>query len=50
MWPRWHDLEEIGYSRQYEVRLGLILSDYSANWHSQEVVIVDVSAGSLSIC
>jgi AraC family transcriptional regulator len=34
-----------------EVRLGLILSDYSANWHSSRGLLsIDVSAGSLSIC
>jgi AraC family transcriptional regulator len=34
-----------------EVRLGLILSDYSANWHrSTGLLSLDVSAGSLSIC
>jgi AraC family transcriptional regulator len=34
-----------------EVRLGLILSDYSANWHrSRGLLSIDVSAGSLSIC
>jgi AraC family transcriptional regulator len=34
-----------------EVRLGLILSDYSANWHSSKGLLsIDVSAGSLSIC
>jgi AraC family transcriptional regulator len=34
-----------------EVRLGLILSDYSANWHrSKGLLSLDVSAGSLSIC
>jgi AraC family transcriptional regulator len=34
-----------------EVRLGLILSDYSANWHSSRGPLsIDVSAGSLSIC
>lgn len=33
------------------VRLGLILSDYSANWHSSRgLVSIDMSAGSLSIC
>jgi AraC family transcriptional regulator len=34
-----------------EVRLGLILSDYSAEWHSSRGRLsIDVSAGSLSIC
>jgi AraC family transcriptional regulator len=34
-----------------EVRLGLILSDYSANWHSSRGLLsIHVSAGSLSIC
>jgi AraC family transcriptional regulator len=34
-----------------EVRLGLILSDYSANWHSSRGLLsIDVSSGSLSIC
>ena len=34
-----------------EVRLGLILSDYSADWHSSRGLLsIDVSAGSLSIC
>jgi AraC family transcriptional regulator len=34
-----------------EVRLGLILSDYSANWHrARGRLSIDVSAGSLSIC
>jgi AraC family transcriptional regulator len=34
-----------------KVRLGLILSDYSANWHSSSGLLsIDVSAGSLSIC
>jgi AraC family transcriptional regulator len=34
-----------------EVRLGLILSDYSANWHrSSGPLSISVSAGSLSIC
>ena len=34
-----------------EVRLGLILSDYSANWHSSRgLLAIDVSAGNLSIC
>jgi AraC family transcriptional regulator len=34
-----------------EVRLGLILSDYSANWHSSRGLLsIDVSAGNLSIC
>jgi AraC family transcriptional regulator len=34
-----------------EVRLGLILSDYSANWHrSRGLLSIDMSAGSLSIC
>jgi len=34
-----------------EVRLGLILSDYSASWHrSGGLLSIDVSAGSLSIC
>src|SRR5580692_5368508 len=34
-----------------EVRLGLILSDYSANWHrSRGLSSISVSAGSLSIC
>jgi AraC family transcriptional regulator len=34
-----------------EVRLGLILSNYSANWHSSKGLLsIDVSAGSLSIC
>jgi AraC family transcriptional regulator len=34
-----------------EVRLGLILSDYSAKWHrSRGLLSLDVSAGSLSIC
>jgi AraC family transcriptional regulator len=34
-----------------EVRLGLILSDYSANWHrSRGLLSINVSAGSLSIC
>ena len=34
-----------------EVRLGLILSDYSANWHSSKGMLsIDVSAGNLSIC
>jgi AraC family transcriptional regulator len=34
-----------------EVRLGLILSDYSADWHSSKGLLsIDVSAGSLSIC
>jgi AraC family transcriptional regulator len=34
-----------------EVRLGLILSNYSANWYSSKGLLsLDVSAGSLSIC
>jgi AraC family transcriptional regulator len=34
-----------------KVRLGLILSDYSANWHSSKGLLsIDVNAGSLSIC
>src|SRR5580658_10110475 len=34
-----------------KVRLGLILSDYSANWHSSKGLFsIDVSSGSLSIC
>jgi len=34
-----------------EVRLGLILSDYSATWHrSRGLLSLNVSAGSLSIC
>jgi AraC family transcriptional regulator len=34
-----------------EVRLALILSDYSANWHnSRGLLSIDASAGSLSIC
>jgi AraC family transcriptional regulator len=34
-----------------EVRLGLILSSYSADWHrSRGLLSIDVSAGSLSIC
>ena len=34
-----------------EVRLGLILSDYSASWHSSRGVLsINVSAGSMSIC
>jgi AraC family transcriptional regulator len=34
-----------------KVRLGLILSVYSANWHSSRGLLsMDVSAGSLSIC
>ncbi len=34
-----------------KVRLGLILSDYSANWHSSKGLLsIDVSCGSLSIC
>ena len=34
-----------------EVRLGLILSDYSADWYSSTGLLsIDVSAGSLSIC
>jgi AraC family transcriptional regulator len=34
-----------------KVRLGLIRSDYSANWHSSKGLLsIDVSAGSLSIC
>jgi AraC family transcriptional regulator len=34
-----------------EVRLGLILSDYSADWHSSRGLLsIDASAGSLSIC
>jgi AraC family transcriptional regulator len=34
-----------------EVRLGLILSDYSADWHrSKGLLSLDVNAGSLSIC
>jgi AraC family transcriptional regulator len=34
-----------------EVRLGLILSDYSATWHrSRGLLSINVNAGSLSIC
>jgi AraC family transcriptional regulator len=34
-----------------KVRLGLIGSDYSADWHSSKGVLsIDVSAGSMSIC
>jgi AraC family transcriptional regulator len=34
-----------------KVRLGLILSDYSANWHSTRGLLsINVTAGSLSIC
>jgi AraC family transcriptional regulator len=34
-----------------KVRLGLILSDYSANWHSARGLLsINVTAGSLSIC
>jgi AraC family transcriptional regulator len=34
-----------------DVRLGLILSDYSADWHSSRGLLsIDVSAGSMSIC
>jgi AraC family transcriptional regulator len=34
-----------------KLRLALILSDYSANWHSSRGLLsIDVSAGSLSIC
>src|ERR1700747_3000708 len=34
-----------------QVRLGLILSDYSASWHSSKGLLsIDVSAGSMSIC
>ncbi|QNI31669.1 helix-turn-helix transcriptional regulator [Alloacidobacterium dinghuense] len=34
-----------------DVRLGLILSDYSAHWHSSKGLLsINVSAGSLSIC
>jgi AraC family transcriptional regulator len=34
-----------------KIRLGLILSDYSANWHSSRGLLsMDVSAGGLSIC
>jgi AraC family transcriptional regulator len=34
-----------------EVRLGLILSDYSADWHSSRGLLsINASAGSLSIC
>jgi AraC family transcriptional regulator len=34
-----------------EVRLGLILSDYSASWHSSRGLLsINVSAGSMSIC
>lgn len=34
-----------------EVRLGLILSDYSASWHSSRGLLsINLSAGSLSIC
>lgn len=34
-----------------KVRLGLILSDYSADWHSSRGLLsINVSAGSLSIC
>ena len=42
---------ENGYSRRLKKSAWLILSDYSAGWHSSRGLLsINVSAGSLSIC